>query len=541
MQNSLITSFPTRKRRRSRRSHCTPVHAILLTAALAFAVWHVRQFAIARKAILSLIPLNFEAALVNGGTLTHSDPSSLVPSPADRARNAIERRVHSTLSRPLRHYPTLRKPPCMWHTNQMHGLPMSCMRMHGKVIGFSDKYSAPFQFPYTGLWRVEKLEHCDHVDIWIIHVRMLSSVYLKAAIESLPNTPEFVVVDDSGEIGQMDEANCMFNELIKNRTFHGSSDVAFILSSQATSFGKPGQRMFNQHWGVPRKLSKLEATGKVDSAAADVLDPSAVNITSSRLLCLGGYPRPHKVQFMGELDARGLLDRMLWSGGTPDVWTGARLEEMLKSYKYTDREIGDGLNFRHKLPHVLDVDRGAKKANEFSYRPALYSLAKLHLVLESNDRVPSLDRHSCSRTFRYTEKTLKAMYSGARFILFADPASLELLRSHGFRTFHPHINETYDTIPTYREKADALHLEIERIISMRDEDFGELLLRTQAMADHNRKWLLSPSFANMVYRQSLFAYGLSSDPGFDSSTHARSIDAMYASLNLQCSFIESTS
>lgn len=432
---------------------------------------------------------------------------------------------------PVQFYPTTRNPPCRWPGAPVKSLALSCMRVLGKIVGFTDPYTAPLRFPKSGLWSVEHVEKCKQVDIWIIHSIAFASPNFQDAIKLLPNAPSYVIVDDSGEIGEMDECKCMFNELLRNRTIHGSSDITFVLASQASSLDLPGQRLFNQHWLIPRELAALDAEGH---HAENELDHSAVNVTKSRILCLGGYPRPHKVEFMGELDARGLLDRMLWSGGTPDVWTGPRLEYMLKLYNYTKREISDGLRSRARLPHVLDVDRGSKKAGSLTYRSALYDLARVHLVLESNTRIPSLDRQACSRTFRYTEKTLKAMYSGARFLLLADPATLELLRSHGFRTFHPQINETYDTIPTYREKADAIHLEISRILALDEEQFEHLLAQTQATVDHNRQWLLSHNFANMIYRQSLYAYGLTEEPAFYSQSHARAINDMYASLNLKC-------
>jgi hypothetical protein len=428
------------------------------------------------------------------------------------------------------HYPTTRTPPCR-HRGRATLKPLECFRMSGKTIGLSDPHTVIWSLTKIGLWSAKRIVNCSHVDVWIIHFRLFTSAHFAHALSSLPNVPAVVAVDSSGEIGEIDTANCMFNQLLTHGSMNRST--TFILASQAASLHKPGQRLFNQQWIIPKQLAKLEMVHAVDPAH-DTLDRSAVNLTGSRMMCLGGYPRPHKVQFMGELSARGLLDRMLWSAGTLDVRAGPSLEEMLMSYGYTDGETIEALVFRDRLPRVLDVDRGARKATELSYRPALYNLAKVHLVLESNDRVPSLDRHECARTFRYTEKTLKAMYSGARFILFADPASLELLRSHGFRTFHPHINETYDTISTYREKADALHVEIDRILSMGNEQFDTFFKRTQSMVDHNRQWILSDEFLHQVYKQSLYGFGLSEQPGLESSGHRTMLDSMYSSLGIDC-------
>lgn len=451
-------------------------------------------------------------------------------------------------------YPTTRKPPCRWLADVELGI-LKCTRFMGKTIGFTylRGMGVHLRTPGGPWWATAApREHtlCARVDVWIIHAAVLTSPQLPTAIASLSNAPSTVVIDDSGELGQMEYANCFFNQMRVEHSIHGSENITFILVSQAASIRRLGQRLFNQHWAVPRRLALLEslqATGAASEINGDSLDRSALNggsslkransnhLTHSRVLCLGGFPRPHKVQFMGELDARGLLERMLWSAGSPEPWLTQNLNMSLVEYGYTAQEADEGRQFmRDKLPRVLDLDRGKKKASDMTFDSSLYALAPVHLVIESNDRAPSIDRHACARTNRYTEKTLKAMYARARFVVFGDPGSLELLRNHGFRTFHPHINETYDAIPTYREKSDALHAEIARILLLSEADFGKLLLDTAPIVEHNRQWLLSEEFAAKVHKQSLYAFGVSGDePAFQSLGHERLLDAMYASLGVE--------
>lgn len=277
-----------------------------------------------------------------------------------------------------------------------------------------------------------------------------------------------------------------------SRSIHGAENVTFILASQTASLRRPGQRLFNQHWVVPKRIAALEIStaGARHNPDADALDLSPIegNLTTraSRILCLGGFPRPHKVQFLGELDARGLLERMLWSSGSPEPWLVQNINATLKHYNYSSQEAEEARRVMSKLPRVLDMDRGTNKANGMTYRSTLYELAPVHVVIESNDRNPSLDRHACARNSRYTEKTLKAMHATARFVVFGDPASLQLLRDHGFRTFHPYINETYDAIPTYREKLDALFAEVERLLSMSEIEFAQFLRVTAPIVEHER-------------------------------------------------------
>lgn len=431
-------------------------------------------------------------------------------------------------------YPTTHKAPCRWKERATRTT-LECFRVAGRIVGFVDPHTRASTFNRMEAWLVDRVPECVHVDVIIAHFVMFASVHMGGAIAALPNPPPVIAVDHSGEVGELDAVNCMFNELRRNL-----SETRFIFVNQAASLHNPGQRFFNQHWLIPPELERLEekaqdgASTTSTTAPADTLDRSSVDLQRSRILCLGGFPRTHKVQFLGELDASGLLDRILWSGGTPDAWLVANMNRSLVAYGYTADEQLKAQQLARKLPHVLDVDRGAKKASGMTFHSALYNLADVHLVLESNGRVPSLDRHKCTRTFRYTEKTLKVIYAGARFVVFNDPASLELLRAHGFRTFHPHINETYDAIPTYREKVDAIKLEMERLLAMSEAEYRAFLAATQSIVDYNRQWLLSYGFKARVHQQSLYAYGLSEAPGFTSFDHEQALERMYASLNLNC-------
>jgi hypothetical protein len=424
------------------------------------------------------------------------------------------------------HYTTSLAPPCTYARDATLQ-PLKCIKIQAKIVGFSDPHTAvTSSLMYSGLWPEDILPECTHVDVWVLHFNLLTSPRFYDAVAALPNVPSVLAVDQSGEVGEVDAANCMFNALRNNTTVKGFEKVNFVLASQATSIFRHGQRTFNQHWLVPTKLADL-------TSAAHENSHFATN-DSSRIICLGGYSRPHKLEFLAELDARGLLNQILWSAGSPDKWTITYLEPHMHDIGYRDQEIQKTKSFLNALPHILDADWGTSKASEMTFVSELYNRAPVHLVVESNNRIPSLDRHPCTRTFRYTEKTLKAIYSSARFILFGDPASLELLRSHGFRTFHPHINETYDIIPTYSEKIDAIALEIQRIISMDKRAFMKFLRKTKSIVAHNKNWVISAEFKHRVFQQSLHAYGIQEQAGFDTTGHARAIAKMYSTLRIDC-------
>jgi hypothetical protein len=124
---------------------------------------------------------------------------------------------------------------------------------------------------------------------------------------------------------------------------------------------------------------------------------------------------------------------------------------------------------------------------------------------------------TCDVRVRYTEKTLKAILSGSPFLMYAAPGTLALLRGQGFRTFAPHINETYDTLSSNAERVAAVVNEAKRILAMSDDDFEGFMVELDRVADFNRRWLLSDEFFDLVSKQALYAFGLAGPPAFPGS------------------------
>lgn len=82
-----------------------------------------------------------------------------------------------------------------------------------------------------------------------------------------------------------------------------------------------------------------------------------------------------------------------------------------------------------------------------------------------------------------TEKTVKNLYIGKPFIIMGGVGSLECIRSYGFKTFSPWIDETYDTIKNTHLRLEAIKREIDRVAMISiDSIYHELL----PILEHNR-------------------------------------------------------
>ena len=89
----------------------------------------------------------------------------------------------------------------------------------------------------------------------------------------------------------------------------------------------------------------------------------------------------------------------------------------------------------------------------------------------------------CITTEWITEKTVKNLYIGKPFIVMGGAGILAKLKSFGFKTFDPWIDETYDTIENNYLRLEAIKQEIDRLASI---DVNHLYQELLHIIKHNR-------------------------------------------------------
>ena len=85
-----------------------------------------------------------------------------------------------------------------------------------------------------------------------------------------------------------------------------------------------------------------------------------------------------------------------------------------------------------------------------------------------------------------SEKTFKSIACEHPFIVFGNRDSLRYLKEFGYKTFHPFIDETYDTLPTW-ERLEAIAKELKRIDAI--ENKLEWFAGMKDILKHNREVL----------------------------------------------------
>ena len=146
----------------------------------------------------------------------------------------------------------------------------------------------------------------------------------------------------------------------------------------------------------------------------------------------------------------------------------------------TDTDIDD---FYKTLPHNIDnVDLNQNNIEEHLSAVGNNKMvianqrSGIHIVGETNFEEPGKF---------YTEKIMKPIMNQKPFIILGQHGMCEHLKVMGFKTFHPFIDETYDTITDPMLRLKAICSEIQRLNNLTDTDFHSMLAEVQGICEHN--------------------------------------------------------
>ncbi len=85
----------------------------------------------------------------------------------------------------------------------------------------------------------------------------------------------------------------------------------------------------------------------------------------------------------------------------------------------------------------------------------------------------------------FSEKILRPMLFKMPFLLMGSPNGLTYLKTLGFKTFNPYIDESYDTINDPIKRIKAIFKEIERLGKLSDSQLEDLEEKTKEICEHN--------------------------------------------------------
>jgi hypothetical protein len=100
-----------------------------------------------------------------------------------------------------------------------------------------------------------------------------------------------------------------------------------------------------------------------------------------------------------------------------------------------------------------------------------------------------------------TEKTLRPIACGHPFMLVAGPGALDYLKSYGFKTFSPYIDESYDQEPDIAKRLQLVANEMSRIQNLDSSKKTRMFQQLKKIANYNKKHFFSNNFFNSVHQE----------------------------------------
>ena len=125
-----------------------------------------------------------------------------------------------------------------------------------------------------------------------------------------------------------------------------------------------------------------------------------------------------------------------------------------------------------------------------TYDAADYRTHQIEVVLET-----VIDRT------HLTEKTCRALACGKPFILAAGAGSLEYLKSYGFNSFHPWINESYDLETNAQRRLNMVLDEMTRISGMSEPERQRWCCEINRIASENQLHFFSNDFLRKIMNE----------------------------------------
>jgi len=277
-----------------------------------------------------------------------------------------------------------------------------------------------------------------------------------------------------------------------------SNEAADLANKVREYADKHGYEYMNVEWILEFEYSMSIQANEFRLDGSTILTDK---VYDKRYLNFNRRWRLHRPTLVGLLLAKNLLSKGYVSLAPSDDnrnWQG--MWHWIKVHHAHDPEITELLSkYENEIinmpPLYLDTD-------ELVNNRALFEEQSLYLYENSLVSIVS------ETTFYHgaglnearflSEKIFKPIAVGHPFIFVTVPKSLELLRTLGYKTFHPYIDESYDDEFDDCARMKKIINEIERISNMSDQEVREFCKNVKPICDHNQEVLKSKTVDFMI-------------------------------------------
>ena len=210
---------------------------------------------------------------------------------------------------------------------------------------------------------------------------------------------------------------------------------------------------------------------------------------TKKFTSLNGVPRLFRVMLTGQLLKHNLIEQShytFWLNqkGTVSDLSPTYIDMAKKQFPNIAKESVDIMN-QHKdsFPMYLytPVIGQYSQQDVFLYNTSYFSLVA-ETVFAENKGLGDDIFYDC---YDFSEKLFRPIKFKHPFILAARPYSLKVLKEYGYKTFHPYINETYDTIENDEDRLLAIVEEVKRLCRFTDDQWFNWQKNIKDIVEHN--------------------------------------------------------
>jgi hypothetical protein len=226
-----------------------------------------------------------------------------------------------------------------------------------------------------------------------------------------------------------------------------------------------------------------------------IINDYNIKLKNKKFLCWNRMPRPSRLELIANLIRLNLLEHGYCSLGT--VGTGDHDHEWIDDLEHLDISTESKnilIKNRSIFPIILNMSEEkntpvALDLDDLTY----YDDSYFSVVTETGYYKNKSNSMELEDSRYFTEKTYKTILAKHPFILVSQAHSLQYLRDRGYKTFHPYINESYDSIEDDDLRLIAIVNEIQRLCQMTDDEWIIWQTNVKEIVEHNHTMLLSKS------------------------------------------------
>lgn len=356
--------------------------------------------------------------------------------------------------------------------------------MHDQTIQFFSEW--PELSPYSD--RICLVEEIDFMSN--------SAEDIISIIQPAINADKLVIFNRSTEslgLHSLNKAQLLcdkISDLPPNRVFFVTGAVT----------GAEDYDKFIEGTAVYRMIILTLATGQLlhfrDSFDFSVIQPILnkeyqIRIKEKKFLCFNKVHKGHRAYILARMLENGLFDQSYFSfegnfpGWINQIQYGYDWAPVIK--EQLTKHIG-------KFPIRLNIT--PERANpvqmhidDVEYHANSYFSLITETIFYQDRNLPRMSFYDNVGGVFFTEKTARPLLLKHPFILAGYVNSLAYLRTMGFKTFHPYIDETYDTESDDDRRLDMIVAETERLCKFTDQEWLDWQASVKEIVEYNYRTL----------------------------------------------------